>query len=43
MGVKGDGSQQEYVCRDNVDQIYATLLTGVTDYTTDSRGDVGGR
>ncbi|NXB05915.1 TBCD protein, partial [Cnemophilus loriae] len=41
-GVKGDGSQQEYVCRDNVDQIYATLLTGVTDYTTDSRGDVGG-
>ncbi|NWW38176.1 TBCD protein, partial [Panurus biarmicus] len=42
VGVKGDGSQQEYVCRDNVDQIYATLLTGVTDYTTDSRGDVGG-
>ncbi|NWZ82234.1 TBCD protein, partial [Poecile atricapillus] len=42
MGVKGDGSQQEYVCRDNVDQIYATLLTGMTDYTTDSRGDVGG-
>ncbi|XP_015501098.1 tubulin-specific chaperone D [Parus major] len=42
MGVKGDGSQQEYVCRDNVDHIYATLLTGVTDYTTDSRGDVGG-
>uniref|UniRef100_A0A8D2PLM3 Tubulin-specific chaperone D n=1 Tax=Zosterops lateralis melanops TaxID=1220523 RepID=A0A8D2PLM3_ZOSLA len=41
-GVKGDGSQQEYVCRENVDQIYATLLTGVTDYTTDSRGDVGG-
>ncbi|NXD96985.1 TBCD protein, partial [Chaetorhynchus papuensis] len=42
VGVKGDGSQKEYVCRDNVDQIYATLLTGVTDYTTDSRGDVGG-
>uniref|UniRef100_A0A8C3NMA2 Tubulin-specific chaperone D n=1 Tax=Geospiza parvula TaxID=87175 RepID=A0A8C3NMA2_GEOPR len=42
VGVKGDGSQQEFVCRDNVDQIYATLLTGVTDYTTDSRGDVGG-
>uniref|UniRef100_A0A8C5TPF5 Tubulin-specific chaperone D n=1 Tax=Malurus cyaneus samueli TaxID=2593467 RepID=A0A8C5TPF5_9PASS len=42
VGVKGDGSQEEYVCRDNVDQIYATLLTGVTDYTTDSRGDVGG-
>ncbi|NXD41875.1 TBCD protein, partial [Copsychus sechellarum] len=42
VGVKGDGSQQEYVCKDNVDQIYGTLLTGVTDYTTDSRGDVGG-
>ncbi|NXF24598.1 TBCD protein, partial [Rhodinocichla rosea] len=42
VGVKGDGCQQEFVCRDNVDQIYATLLTGVTDYTTDSRGDVGG-
>ncbi|RMB92186.1 hypothetical protein DUI87_31297 [Hirundo rustica rustica] len=42
VGVEGDGSQQEHVCRDNVDQIYATLLTGVTDYTTDSRGDVGG-
>lgn len=42
VGVKGDGSQQEFVCRDNVDEIYATLLTGVTDYTTDSRGDVGG-
>ncbi|NWR19316.1 TBCD protein, partial [Emberiza fucata] len=42
VGVKGDGSQQEFVCRDNVDQIYGTLLSGVTDYTTDSRGDVGG-
>ncbi|NXN90583.1 TBCD protein, partial [Bombycilla garrulus] len=42
MGVKGDGSQQEYVCRDNIDQIYATLLASVTDYTIDSRGDVGG-
>ncbi|NXW84811.1 TBCD protein, partial [Alopecoenas beccarii] len=42
MGVKGDGSQEEYVCKDNVNQIYATLLSGLTDYTTDSRGDVGG-
>ncbi|KAJ7404418.1 hypothetical protein WISP_145684 [Willisornis vidua] len=42
VGVKGGGSQEEYVCRDNVDQIYTTLLNGVTDYTTDSRGDVGG-
>ncbi|NXA06106.1 TBCD protein, partial [Sapayoa aenigma] len=42
VGVKGEGSQEEFVCRDNVDRIYATLLNGVTDYTTDSRGDVGG-
>ncbi|NWS18697.1 TBCD protein, partial [Pachyramphus minor] len=42
VGVKGEGSREEFVCRDNVDQIYATLLSGVTDYTTDSRGDVGG-
>ncbi|NXL44779.1 TBCD protein, partial [Podilymbus podiceps] len=42
MGVKGEGTREEYVCKDNVDQIYATLLSGVTDYTTDSRGDVGG-
>ncbi|NXJ05114.1 TBCD protein, partial [Odontophorus gujanensis] len=42
MGVKGEGSQEEYICKDNVTQIYATLLSCVTDYTTDSRGDVGG-
>ncbi|KAM6050827.1 tubulin-specific chaperone D isoform 1-T3 [Chlamydotis macqueenii] len=42
MDVKAEGSQEEYVCRDNVTQIYATLLSGMTDYTTDSRGDVGG-
>uniref|UniRef100_A0A8V1AI94 Tubulin-specific chaperone D n=1 Tax=Gallus gallus TaxID=9031 RepID=A0A8V1AI94_CHICK len=42
VGVKGEGSQEEYICKDNVAQIYATLLNCVTDYTTDSRGDVGG-
>ncbi|XP_069728409.1 tubulin-specific chaperone D [Phaenicophaeus curvirostris] len=42
VGVKGDGSQDDCVCRDNITEIYATLLGGVTDYTTDSRGDVGG-
>ncbi|OXB81175.1 UNVERIFIED_CONTAM: hypothetical protein H355_005105, partial [Colinus virginianus] len=42
MGVKAEGSQEEYICKDNVTQIYATLLSCVTDYTTDSRGDVGG-
>uniref|UniRef100_A0A8B9Z6H2 Tubulin-specific chaperone D n=1 Tax=Buteo japonicus TaxID=224669 RepID=A0A8B9Z6H2_9AVES len=42
IGVNGEGTQEEYVCKDNVTQIYATLLSGMTDYTTDSRGDVGG-
>uniref|UniRef100_A0A8C0ECG1 Tubulin-specific chaperone D n=1 Tax=Bubo bubo TaxID=30461 RepID=A0A8C0ECG1_BUBBB len=42
VGVKGEGSEEEYVCKDNITQIYATLFTAVTDYTTDSRGDVGG-
>uniref|UniRef100_A0A8C2UE94 Tubulin-specific chaperone D n=1 Tax=Coturnix japonica TaxID=93934 RepID=A0A8C2UE94_COTJA len=42
VGIKGEGSQEEYICKDNVTQIYATLLNCVTDYTTDSRGDVGG-
>ncbi|NXX77927.1 TBCD protein, partial [Urocolius indicus] len=42
VGVKGEGSQEEYVSRENIPQIYATLLSGVNDYTTDSRGDVGG-
>uniref|UniRef100_A0A669PXK4 Tubulin-specific chaperone D n=1 Tax=Phasianus colchicus TaxID=9054 RepID=A0A669PXK4_PHACC len=42
VGVKGEGSQEEFICKDNVAQIYATLLNCVTDYTTDSRGDVGG-
>ncbi|NXS59961.1 TBCD protein, partial [Brachypteracias leptosomus] len=41
VGVKGEGSQEEYVCKDNVTQIYTTLLSGMSDYTTDSRGDVG--
>ncbi|XP_077183676.1 tubulin-specific chaperone D isoform X1 [Paroedura picta] len=39
--VKGEGSPTEFVCRNNVAQIYNTLLDGLNDYTTDSRGDVG--
>lgn len=30
------------MCRENVSQIYSTLLGCMNDYTTDSRGDVGG-
>ncbi|XP_019357997.1 PREDICTED: tubulin-specific chaperone D [Gavialis gangeticus] len=41
VGVKREGSQDEFVCKDNIVQIYTTLLHGMTDYTTDSRGDVG--
>nr|XP_008102511.1 PREDICTED: tubulin-specific chaperone D [Anolis carolinensis] len=41
IGVKGDGSPNEYVCKNNVAQIYNILLDGLNDYTTDSRGDVG--
>lgn len=41
VGVKGDGSPTEFVCKDNVSEIYNILLDGMNDYTTDSRGDVG--
>uniref|UniRef100_A0A8C3SV97 Tubulin-specific chaperone D n=1 Tax=Chelydra serpentina TaxID=8475 RepID=A0A8C3SV97_CHESE len=41
VGVKRDGPQDEFVCKDNVIQIYMMLLNGMSDYTTDSRGDVG--
>ncbi|XP_053149234.1 tubulin-specific chaperone D [Hemicordylus capensis] len=41
VGVKGEGSPTEFVCKTNVAQIYNTLLDGLNDYTTDSRGDVG--
>ncbi|XP_066474680.1 tubulin-specific chaperone D [Tiliqua scincoides] len=41
VGVKGEGSPTEFVCRDNVAEIYNILLDGMNDYTTDSRGDVG--
>ncbi|XP_053232090.1 tubulin-specific chaperone D isoform X1 [Podarcis raffonei] len=41
VGVKGEGSPAEVVCRNNVTEIYTILLNGLNDYTTDSRGDVG--
>uniref|UniRef100_A0A670K9N2 Tubulin-specific chaperone D n=1 Tax=Podarcis muralis TaxID=64176 RepID=A0A670K9N2_PODMU len=41
VGVKGEGSPAEVVCRNNVTEIYNILLNGLNDYTTDSRGDVG--
>lgn len=41
VGVK-PGAPDEAVCRENVSQIYSALLGCMNDYTTDSRGDVGG-
>lgn len=41
MGVRAEGAPDEVVCRENVAQIYCTLLDCLGDYTTDSRGDVG--
>uniref|UniRef100_A0A8D0L4C6 Tubulin-specific chaperone D n=1 Tax=Sphenodon punctatus TaxID=8508 RepID=A0A8D0L4C6_SPHPU len=41
VGVKGEGSPDKFVCKDNVAEIHRTLLDGLNDYTTDSRGDVG--
>ncbi|KAB0368052.1 hypothetical protein FD755_021376, partial [Muntiacus reevesi] len=41
VGVRAEGPPDEAVCRENVAQIYCTLLDCLKDYTTDSRGDVG--
>ncbi|XP_042304355.1 tubulin-specific chaperone D isoform X2 [Sceloporus undulatus] len=41
VGAKREGSPTEYVCKNNIAQIYDMLLNGLNDYTTDSRGDVG--
>lgn len=41
VGVNGEGSPNEFVCKSNVTEIYNILLDGLNDYTTDSRGDVG--
>ncbi|XP_019517416.1 PREDICTED: tubulin-specific chaperone D isoform X1 [Hipposideros armiger] len=41
VGVSAEGAPDEVVCRENVAQIYCTLLDGLSDYTTNSRGDVG--
>nr|XP_019591063.1 PREDICTED: tubulin-specific chaperone D [Rhinolophus sinicus] len=41
VGVSAEGTPDEVVCRENVGQVYCTLLGGLSDYSTDSRGDVG--
>ncbi|KFO35749.1 Tubulin-specific chaperone D [Fukomys damarensis] len=41
VGVKAEAAPDEAVCRQNVAQVYTTLLACMGDYTTDSRGDMG--
>ncbi|KAM6175778.1 tubulin-specific chaperone D isoform 2-T2 [Erethizon dorsatum] len=41
VGVKAEAVPDEALCRQNVAQVYTTLLGCMGDYTTDSRGDVG--
>ncbi|KAJ8384713.1 hypothetical protein AAFF_G00199190 [Aldrovandia affinis] len=41
VGVSAQGSVDAVLCADNVSQVYCALLDCLSDYTTDSRGDVG--
>ncbi|XP_078011895.1 tubulin-specific chaperone D isoform X3 [Phascolarctos cinereus] len=41
VGVKAEASEDDFICKENVYQIYDTFLDCMNDYTTDSRGDVG--
>uniref|UniRef100_A0A3Q1BTK8 Tubulin-specific chaperone D n=1 Tax=Amphiprion ocellaris TaxID=80972 RepID=A0A3Q1BTK8_AMPOC len=40
-GVCAHGSPDSVVCSENVAEVYGVLLSTMSDYTTDSRGDVG--
>ncbi|KAG7460255.1 hypothetical protein MATL_G00219380 [Megalops atlanticus] len=40
-GVSPQGPAHSVLCAENVSQVYCTLLDCMSDYTTDSRGDVG--
>ncbi|KAM9597792.1 tubulin-specific chaperone D [Trichechus inunguis] len=41
VGVSAGGVPDKVLCEANVPQIYSTLLDCMSDYTTDSRGDIG--
>ncbi|XP_041861103.1 tubulin-specific chaperone D [Melanotaenia boesemani] len=40
-GVCTNGSPDSVICSENISEVYGVLLSGLNDYTTDSRGDVG--
>lgn len=41
VGVNTQGPPDEVICQENISEVYAALLGCMSDYTTDSRGDVG--
>uniref|UniRef100_A0A672IWE0 Tubulin-specific chaperone D n=1 Tax=Salarias fasciatus TaxID=181472 RepID=A0A672IWE0_SALFA len=41
VGVAAHGSPDSTLCPENIGEVYDLLLSGMNDYTTDSRGDVG--
>lgn len=41
VGVNTQGPPDEVICKENISEVYAALLGCMSDYTTDSRGDVG--
>lgn len=40
-GVCAQGSPDSVLCSENIAAVYNVLLSGLNDYTLDSRGDVG--
>ncbi|GAB1297210.1 Tubulin-specific chaperone D [Apodemus speciosus] len=41
VGVNTQGPPDEVICKENISEVFAALLGCMSDYTTDSRGDVG--
>lgn len=41
MTLSPDGSPSSVLCQSNINKIFQTLFASMTDYTTDSRGDIG--
>lgn len=41
VGVRAEGAADDVLCKGTVSQVYRVLQGCLSDYTTDSRGDVG--